>query len=976
MRQPGRTSVLANRVVGRDRELVTLRTLLGATKERRGGVSFLVGEAGIGKSRLALLTAADAEGAGMAVLRGRAVRTVTPVAYRPLAEALCSAVRVGGGPDSPELAPFRATLGRLIPDWHAEGHGRVDHSVVALAEAVLRFLRAVAGGRGCLLVLEDLHWADPETLTILEYLADNLTSEAVLCLGTLRPEDRSGAHYLARSLEARRVSEVIQLSRLDDQDVAQMVRSCLDADAVAPQVLALAGRAEGVPFLVEELLAVAVASGSLVREGGSWVLSTAWEPVVPFTFADSMRRRVATLGHEVRTVLVAAAILGRRFDWDLLPAITGLGESDVLAALHVAVDAQIVSVNPGQTTFRFRHALTRDAVLAELLPPERAAWSRRALGAVDAAQPDLPGEWCELGAELAEAAGDRGRAASLLLESALRALRHGALVSAEVTLDRARSLSPPDDSLILDVEERLVNVVSLAGKRDRTIEVGRSLLARLGEDPREARRRAEVHLRLARAAVAATRWDEAHELCEQARAEARAATDDRLMAWVDAVSAQTAIMREPERAPRLAQAALEAAERLDLPEVACEALEILGRSQRAHGAHDLRGAEDAFARALAVADAHGLAVWRARALHELGTIDLLRGAGVTRLEEARELALAQGALATAAVVDLQIGAVLAFRDDPEPAVVPARRAAELARRYGLDQTLAAAVGREAHVHARAGRRDLTERCIQEALAHAPGAPDIEAQMSLAAAILAFVEEDRASARRHLHRAVAPASASGLPGGDHSSGPAGGVWALVREVDGEAGEAPGSEPARGSMHFMGRGYLHYAQSVAAGRAGDNDGATAMMTEGDRVLGDHEWLRQLGRRLVAEAALADGWGDPVAWLREALGFFDQRGEERIASACRSLLRKAGAPVPRRRGEEATPAALRGLGITARESEVLGLLADGLSNKEIAARLYLSPRTVERHVANLAAKAGVERRSQLVAFAARTAADPRSS
>jgi predicted ATPase len=269
-------SVLDARVVGRDLEVGALRAGIEAVKERRGGLSFLVGDAGIGKSRLARLAASEAGDAGMAVLRGRAVRTVTPVAYRPLAEALCSAVRVGGGPDAAELAPFRATLGRLIPEWQVEGQSGVDHSVVALAEAVLRFLRAAAGGRGCLLVLEDLHWADPETLTILEYLADNLTSEAVLCLGTLRPEDRSAASDLVRALEARRVSEVIELSRLDDKDVSDLVRSCLDADAVAPEVLALAARAEGVPFLVEELLAVAVTSGSLVREAGSWVLSDAW----------------------------------------------------------------------------------------------------------------------------------------------------------------------------------------------------------------------------------------------------------------------------------------------------------------------------------------------------------------------------------------------------------------------------------------------------------------------------------------------------------------------------------------------------------------------------------------------------------------------------------------------------------------------------------------------------------------------------
>jgi DNA-binding CsgD family transcriptional regulator len=89
---------------------------------------------------------------------------------------------------------------------------------------------------------------------------------------------------------------------------------------------------------------------------------------------------------------------------------------------------------------------------------------------------------------------------------------------------------------------------------------------------------------------------------------------------------------------------------------------------------------------------------------------------------------------------------------------------------------------------------------------------------------------------------------------------------------------------------------------------------------------------------------------------------------------LLRVAGAPVPRRReGSDAVPADLRAKGVTAREMEVLALLAEGLSNKEIAARLFVSPRTVERHIANLTPKTGVERRSQLVALAARAAAPP---
>jgi DNA-binding CsgD family transcriptional regulator len=234
-------------------------------------------------------------------------------------------------------------------------------------------------------------------------------------------------------------------------------------------------------------------------------------------------------------------------------------------------------------------------------------------------------------------------------------------------------------------------------------------------------------------------------------------------------------------------------------------------------------------------------------------------------------------------------------------------------------------------------------------------------------VLAFIEEHRAEAVRRLEPAAAIQSASV---GDRASGPITGMWALVAVLEGHPDAEQLAWPIEEPVHYIGRGYLRYAQAVLAGRAGRRDTAMEFVAEGDRILGDGIWMRQYGRRLVAEAALADGWEPPEAWLREALAFFDGRGEDRIASACRSLLRRAGVAVPRRRAGEIVPPDLRALGVTGRELEVLRLLAEGLSNQEIATRLYLSPRTVERHVANLTVKTGVERRAQLIAFAARSA------
>jgi DNA-binding CsgD family transcriptional regulator len=957
-------SVLASRLIGRSRERGALSGVVEAVSEGRGGVVFVLGEAGIGKSRLAREAADIAEDRGLVVVRGRAVQARTPVAYRPLTEALCSAVRAHGAPDAPELAPFRAVLGRVIPDWRGP-KPEVEASVVSLSEGILRFLRVLAAERGCVVILEDLHWADPESLSVVEYLADNLVSERVLCVVTSRVEEQTEVVDLARALQARRSAEVMEPARLTEDEVAEMVRTCLGSDTIPQEVLALANRSDGVPFLVEELLAVAVSSGSLVDTGETWSLSRVVESVVPLTFADSIRRRLGVIGESPRSVLLAAAVLGRRFDWSLLPAITGLEERQVLRALHAAVDAQIVGVDPDDEGFRFRHALSRDAVLAELLPPERAARSAQALTALQGAHRGLPGDTCELAAELAQQAGDRGQAAAFLLEVARRALGGGALATAEATLDRARMLAEDADPVLVAVEGCLSEVLSVAGKRDRAVEVCESLLGRLGDVPTAAASRAEVHLRLARAAVAATRFADASPHLDQARAEATAAGKEGLLARVDAVAAQAAMgLDRTDEAAALARSALQRSERLVLPEVACEALEVLGRCERPH---DLAAAEAAFANAHAIADQHGLAVRRVQALHELGTIDLLAGRGVGRLDEARRVAFDYGALATAATLDVQIAAGLAAGDGPGEAVVVARRGAELARRYRLDQTLATAFAFEALGHARLGQRDALERCERDARAATPGSRNLDMILGLCRAVLAFVEEDRPEAVRRLESAAAIQSDSV---GDRASGPITGMWALVAVLDGHPDAEQLAGPSDEPVHYLGRAYLRYAQAVLAGRAGRADTLAELVAEGDRLLSNSVWFRQYGRRLVAEAMLADGADAPTAWLRESLAFFDARGDDRIASACRSLLRRAGIAVPRRRGDEVVPPDLRAVGITSRELEVLGLLAQGLSNQDIAGRLYLSPRTVERHVANLTVKTGMERRAQLVAFAARSA------
>ncbi|HET9444154.1 MAG TPA: LuxR C-terminal-related transcriptional regulator, partial [Acidimicrobiales bacterium] len=368
-----------------------------------------------------------------------------------------------------------------------------------------------------------------------------------------------------------------------------------------------------------------------------------------------------------------------------------------------------------------------------------------------------------------------------------------------------------------------------------------------------------------------------------------------------------------------------------------------------------------------IAVERGLTLWRIRALFEMGTLDLLAGRDVDRLLATREAAVAAGALAVAAQVDLHIAGWYAMRLDGRRALEAARRCGDAARRFGLEQLLAVSLVFEADAFARLGRRDDMEERLRQAFALRGDDPEVCAMAwAHVRARCSLISENRGRAVQELETAMryfrrrptAPAVVGKA------------YWALLRAVDGRDGEPALAElrASGAAANFLIRGYLHLAEAVLLGRAGHRSQAEDAFATGDRELAPIDWHRQFGRRLVAEAAIADGWGEPAAWLRQALPVFEDHGHDEIAATCRSLLRRAGAPVPRRGGAPPTPTGLRSLGVTAREAEVLVLLADGLPNREIAARLYLSPRTVERHVANLTVKAGVRARSELIAFAAR--------
>jgi DNA-binding CsgD family transcriptional regulator/tetratricopeptide (TPR) repeat protein len=952
-------------VVGRDEELGELRRALDRLAAGHGTLLAVAGEAGVGKSRLLREAAEVAVRRRAPVLTGRAVERGSPLAFRPLAEALFSYLRRSGPPQLAELAPFRPILGRLVPEWRLPGESPGEVSLVVLGEAVLRVLAALNEGAGCLLVLEDLHWADAETVGVVEYLADNVTDQPILCLVSLRSEEPSLALSCVRGLAARRAASILELQRLTAEDVTTVAARCLRSSAI-PRDLGevLVARADGLPFLVEELLAAMVQAGELRQTAEGWVLDRSLGVAIPVTFAETVRRRLETAPGS-RDLLGAAALLGRVFDWRLLPGIIGEQEDGaVVDHLRRAVAAQLLSVEATElgARFRFRHALTRDAILAQLLPPERVTLAGRGLRAVEDAHPGLPGEWCELAAELAEHAGARARAAELHLESGRRALARGALASAEVTLERGRRLVGDNRQLAVEMDEVLCEALVAAGNAERVGEVGRRLLSELAALAAPPARRAKAHLLLARAAIVSADWERARDQLDHGGE--LAASGGLAAGDFEVLAAQVALGDgHLDDAVMLARKALATAEAGGRHELACEALQVLGQRERRR---DLDAAAHAFTAALVLAEQHGLALWRIRALHELGTIDLLGGGPLDRLSQARQAALDAGALATAATVSLQIAAWFTNHADPERVLEAARSCATEAARLRLALVSGLGLVMQAVGHALLDQRAEMEAAIERAVAVSGGHPEVRGVAALQArALLWLVREDRARARAELDAGIE------LLRGTPVTAPNRGLWVLVHALEASDVTEPLAEvEASGlTVYWMIRGWVGHARAVALGRRGRIAEAEEAFARADADLARCDWYRHHARRLVAEAAIADGWGDPERWLADALAFFDPAGPPAVASACRSLLRQAGAPVPRhRRPATGLPAALAATGVTPRELEVLTLLAEGRSTKDIAARLYLSPKTVERHIANLATKVGVVGRSELVAFAAR--------
>jgi ABC-type oligopeptide transport system substrate-binding subunit/class 3 adenylate cyclase len=400
-RQRGVPGVEAH-LVGRARELGTARETLDALRAGRGGVLFVSGDPGIGKSRLVSELRAGAEDAGVRWLEGRCVSYGESLPYWPFRDLL-RAEWIGAGADEAELRvrvglrrrleqlfgdradelyPYLGALLDLALERDAEER-TAQLSPEALQwrtfEVVGQLIARLAEESPLAIGVEDLHWADSTSVLLLEQLLALAEESPVLFVITLRPE-RDHAAWGLREHAAREFPHLLQgieLGPLGDAD-GELLAALVGARTLPAEVeRRVLQTAEGNPFFLEELVRSLIDAGALVREEDGWRFDHAAEIEVPQTVEKVILARLDRLSPSSHDVVTAASALGRRF---ALPLLEGVLEREIGEELHELQRLGLIQQSRRwpQPEYRFRHALIQETAYRTLLGPARAELHRRA----------------------------------------------------------------------------------------------------------------------------------------------------------------------------------------------------------------------------------------------------------------------------------------------------------------------------------------------------------------------------------------------------------------------------------------------------------------------------------------------------------------------------------------------------------------------------------------------------------------------
>jgi DNA-binding CsgD family transcriptional regulator/tetratricopeptide (TPR) repeat protein len=984
-----RTRISSRRLAERDAELEALERALDRAREGDPTVTVLVGEAGIGKTRLVREAEQRARQRELLVLRGECVRLDGgELPYAPLAAALRDAPAPALAAALEEQgAEIRGELERAFPRLGAGlpvlGGSHPDRFAQArLYEALVLLLGALGRGAAVLLVLEDLHWVDRSTRDFVRFLVRGLRNERVAVVSTYRSGELAADHPVREMLAELQYHDRVALLEL----------APLGRDGIGAQLEGILGRAPD-PALLDEVSTRSGGNPLFAEELLSARLAPSGDEL-PARLADALRVRLRRVREPVRRLLPYAAAIGRPATPPLLAAASGTAEPELSSVLREAVDHHLLVHRHREGTFAFRHDVVREAVYADLLPGERAAIHHAVATALAdcAASAELAFHWRAAGRAdrafaASVAAGLEAEDARALAEAhrhychALEAWPAGAEPPAPVPLDRVDLLGHASDvakhtgahdQAVAWCEQALAVV-------DGTTDAARAALffERLGRLQsfeadcgyaafEEALRLLPEEDRVGRARLlgaagyalwtmqglddARRRCEEALQLAEEAGARPEAAYARMVLGYVVAQAGDPgtgeAHLRRAigelsglGRPDDLLYAHLYLAEVLRLQGRFADALAVteqgedrarelrmealFGRFLALNAATDefLLGRWDRAEERLAAMDTADLEPWNAIARGQVaGQLHLARG----RLDEAeRELEEARsycdgapaecGPAVYAGLIELAL-----WRDRPD----------EAARR--VDEGMALIRGEEELLYGPV-LYGMGVRAAAEAALRAEARGDVRERsrgQDAARAVLERLEAlvgDAAAGHRPptaiAHREAARAEAARATGGDTASD-----WERV---------AAGWD-ALGARYSAAYARVRQAEALLRGRGSRSEAAR-----------------------VVQLAHVEA---------EALGAVLLRGEiERLALRARIEVGARDVEVSGV-GETEEPVSLAGLGLTPRELEVLSLVGQGMTNREIADRLFITPKTASLHVSHILAKLGVSNRTMAAEIAHR--------
>jgi len=375
--------IVSSVLVGREPEMALLEQALSAATGGTGQCVLVAGEAGVGKSRLIAELRAGAAARSFLSLRGYCFEQDASFPYAPLADALRTHFATYAPREALDLlGPLAPVLLKLLPHLALQSHELAPPPALEpeaerrrLFEALAQFVTGLAAARPVLFVVEDIHWSDDTSLDFLHFIARRLSAWPVLLLASYRREEASPRliHLLAQ-LERAHLAREIALVPLTRDQVDAMLREIFElAQPVKPEFLDLIYTlTDGNPFFIEEVLKGLLESGEIFFSDTGWERKPIQELHVPRSVQDAVWQRAGQVTESAQQVLKLAAVVGRRFEFTLLQALTATTEDELLQHIKQLLSAQLV-VEVSADEYAFRHALTREAVYATLLKRERKA---------------------------------------------------------------------------------------------------------------------------------------------------------------------------------------------------------------------------------------------------------------------------------------------------------------------------------------------------------------------------------------------------------------------------------------------------------------------------------------------------------------------------------------------------------------------------------------------------------------------------